>query len=357
MAKFVSFEDAVKSLGVTAEKLNEMRERGDIHAYRDGITWKFRDTEIDRVLRDMEGGGSGTGSGISGFNLDLDDDAGGSGTMAGKPSLSGLGSEINLDDALSAGSGLSGAKSDIGAMFDGDDLSFDLASGIGKQPAKPEGKKVDPKKAAAESGLNLDDDLELTTGSALDLSNEDDDLVLGEKPDSDITRNPAGSGIGLAKPADSGLSLDEPLELGGSSVDDFALGEESGVEIGAKAAAEAVSGIGADDDFVLTPLQSTEDDEDSGSQVIALDEDSPLGEAPSGAPVTVAGMSGMDVGPMIPEASFSVWNVVALGACSFLLLLCGMCIWDVARNMWLWDQGTKFSSGLMEGIAGLFYKT
>ena len=46
--KFVSFEEAIERLGVSADRLNEMRESGQLRAYRDGASWKFRRDEIDK---------------------------------------------------------------------------------------------------------------------------------------------------------------------------------------------------------------------------------------------------------------------------------------------------------------------
>ena len=50
--KFVKFEEAVEKLGVTADRLNQLREDGELRAYRDGASWKFRADEIDRLVTD-----------------------------------------------------------------------------------------------------------------------------------------------------------------------------------------------------------------------------------------------------------------------------------------------------------------
>jgi hypothetical protein len=50
--KFVKFEEALAKLGVTAERLNQLREDGELRAYRDGASWKFRADEIDRLATD-----------------------------------------------------------------------------------------------------------------------------------------------------------------------------------------------------------------------------------------------------------------------------------------------------------------
>lgn len=47
--KFVKFEEALETLGITGERLNQLREDGELRAYRDGASWKFRSDEIERM--------------------------------------------------------------------------------------------------------------------------------------------------------------------------------------------------------------------------------------------------------------------------------------------------------------------
>ncbi len=48
--KFVSFEDAIEKLGISAERLHALREGGELRAYRDGKSWKFRTDEIQGMV-------------------------------------------------------------------------------------------------------------------------------------------------------------------------------------------------------------------------------------------------------------------------------------------------------------------
>ncbi len=48
--KFVSFEDAVEKLGISADRLHALREEGQLRAYRDGKSWKFRTDEIEKMV-------------------------------------------------------------------------------------------------------------------------------------------------------------------------------------------------------------------------------------------------------------------------------------------------------------------
>ena len=98
---------------------------------------------------------------------------------------------------------------------------------------------------------------------------DDDELVLGSGAGSDVTAGVGDSGISLGNPSDSGLSLEEPLELSsGSGVESLELGEDEMLDLDDSMA----GGVDADDDFMLTPVEDGLDEEsDSGSQVIALD--------------------------------------------------------------------------------------
>ena len=43
--KFIELKEAAEQLGMSPEKLQDMREAGEIHGYKDGASWKFK---IDR---------------------------------------------------------------------------------------------------------------------------------------------------------------------------------------------------------------------------------------------------------------------------------------------------------------------
>ncbi len=55
--KFYEMEEAAQLLGITAEQLNEMRDRREVYAVRDGGTWKFKVEEIE-----LPGRGPGRGN-------------------------------------------------------------------------------------------------------------------------------------------------------------------------------------------------------------------------------------------------------------------------------------------------------
>jgi len=61
---FVNFEEAKKLLGKTDDELQGMIKRGDLRAFRDGGTWKFRKEDID-----AKGGATAEGAKDSGDTL------------------------------------------------------------------------------------------------------------------------------------------------------------------------------------------------------------------------------------------------------------------------------------------------
>ena len=60
--KLIEFADAAKLLGLSADALTEMRQRGEIHGYRDGASWKFKPEEVKRVMAERSGGAAADSS-------------------------------------------------------------------------------------------------------------------------------------------------------------------------------------------------------------------------------------------------------------------------------------------------------
>jgi hypothetical protein len=247
-----------------------------------------------------------------------------------------------------------------------------------------------------ELSMETDSGTELQGDSSIDLSDDDDDLVLGGSGSgSDITIGASDSGISLMDPADSGLSLEgDALELGGSAVgeESLVLGEDDMIMLGDDTGADttAPTQLKSDDDFLLTPLEEAEDESESGSQVIALDDAGAgldqsaatmlaegdagmamLEEDPAEAETLVGGPAAGAAGvaalaatpqvaggavmqPAIPEAPYSIWNVLSLFVCIFVLSFTGMLMYDVVRQIWSWDGVHPVNSGMMDSIINMF---
>ena len=206
---------------------------------------------------------------------------------------------------------------------------------------------------------------------------EDSDLVMEDSDSStEVALEANESGINLS-PNESGILLEEDsLELGGSDIDSLELPEDDDeiimLEDPADADAATVMQV---DDFNLTPLEEAMEDESTGSQVIAL-EDSEIYADESSATILAesnelvaepamledslgfdadaygtaglapAGMAAPGTAAM-PEAPYTVWQVVSLGLVAGLLAIGAMIAYDLARNMWMPDDQV-LGSGILK---------
>jgi len=362
--KFYNVEKVAEILGIAPAEVNEMRERQELHGYRDGADWKFKAEEIDKLAtaraaappKEVTSDESEQDVLLSEVELGQSDPST-SGTVIGPPPSEALGS------ALSGFEDLDLTMADSGLDMSGLDMS-----------------SVSSLTGASE--LNLDPG---------DL--DDDDLVLGAGSSgghgSDLTIG-GDSGISLLDPSDSGLSLEEPLDLGSGSQESLGLDEGQVLATDKPAASDVATELGTDSDFMLTPMdEAIEGEDDSSSQVIALDEegdssDELLGAAPmlggdfaeplaAEAPLAEAmpleiPAAGLAVAPAasvsdydvaghaaagaaaLPEAPYTTLNILGLAFCTIVLFIVGMMMYDLMRNMWSWNQPTAVNSWLMDLI-------
>jgi Helix-turn-helix domain len=428
--KFVDLQEAATMLGLSPEEVVEMRSKGDIFGYRDGASWKFKTEEVQRVIRERGVEGRGGESGIlsandedfenlisglsskilaekaqeeseSGSVLISEQELGVSST--GQSTIIGKGkdadkkaaesdlrlasdSDLRLDesgkDVLAGGSDklieAPGNKLDSASASDvlhGSDLNITTGSGTGDMPGPRPG---------STGALAADDDLALTDDEQDSDSALDEQLMpkKGSGIGSDVTLGSGDSGINLA-PSDSGLSLEEePLDLGGSGVDQLELPEDEdviAVQTEEGADPEVGTQVKADNEFLLSAGEGMqEDDSDSGSQVIALedsesfDQDAAtmLKSAPAAAleeeafqPIGVEpGFAGPAAGVVAApsyvqvaaaEAPYSVWNVISLGVVAGTLALAGMMMVDIMLNMWVYSGTNGLSSGIMDAFLSM----
>lgn len=345
MSRFLDLNDAAKILGVSPERLTEMRQKGEIHGYRDGTSWKFKPEEVSRVKEELAGGGAADASDSS-YELALEpplaDDDESSGDLDSVSILvsdEALGKSPPTSSSTIIGkkkAGQSPAESDIKLADDkpgsglnlldeagSSDLKLSGDSGVlgGKEAAlkSPQAGGTGDLSLASETPVGLGSDalkmntIDLGEESALSLGEDSDDLVLGGSGiGSDVSLDPGGSGINIGKPSDSGLSLEEPLELGGSQIDSLELPEDE--DMVALEEAEIASDpdqatmLKQDEEFALSPLTDMggEDSSDSGSQVIAL-EDSEQFEAGM-ADMAGAGIAGAGMGAALGAAGGAMLN-------------------------------------------------
>lgn len=287
----------------------------------------------------------------------------------------GTGSDL-LDDDLQKGK----SPSDTGKMLgadDGDDLLLqgddDLFS----------------------DELSLADSASFEDSAELSSDFEDSELVLDDSDSSsEIMLEANQSGINLSA-NESGIALgDEPLELGGSDIDALELPEDDDDMIVLEDAADPEAAtMMQEDDFNLTPLEaSMEEDDSSGSQVIALEDseiyadessatilgesdafpaqpamlDDSMGDgmmpsypeagmAAGAMMVPGAAAAGMAMGggaAALPEAPYSIWQVLSLALVCLLLAAGAMVAYNLTQNLWMpEDQVT--GSGVLQFFLNL----
>ncbi|GAB5403460.1 MAG: hypothetical protein Aurels2KO_16910 [Aureliella sp.] len=429
MSNFVSLDDAAKRLGVSADEIVEMRSRGDIFGYRDGASWKFKPEEIERVASELMGdaldedpagssilvsegelgSSSSHGSTIGSDIQSADEDSDvqlvadpNSGSDVRLVSKGDEGSELQLADdddlqlassdddddelSLAADDGddllaaASGASSGLGSDLElaGSDLG--LGSAIGGDSDALELAGDDASNVIGSSDLNLEggselikgdsdpniDSGSLDLGSDLEISDDEGDLVLGGGSDLALGSD---SGINLMSPADSGISLEEPLDLSASGISGLDLAAE-GSDVESPSASGSAVDFQQDEEFNLSPSGALETDDDSGSQVIELEDSSEFGDAPVAvadgfddvSAVDSAGAFGDDTEgfgetapaaaiPAAPQVHYNLMEVLLLLGTLLVMCMGGILVSDVVRNMWSWaGSDSSLTSGFTDMI-------
>lgn len=362
MANLIPLEQAAKMLGISVDKLTEMRSRQQVSAYKDGATWKFKLQELERVATEL---GTPLGSSVDDEDSDFEINA------------------LSLEDSGEVGSedeGLAFGTSSL-KLAGGDDaeVSADL---LDDDEKKSDGSPSDTGKLLAadddDDMLLSEDDLfgDESGADSAELSSdfEDSDLILDDSDSSsEVSMDSSSSGVSLAT-NESGVSLDDdPLELGGAEIDSLELPEDDEMIVLDDAADSDSATIMQEDDFNLTPLEEAMDDDSSGSQIIAL-EDSEIYTDESSATILAdsedlesepamldaaaytpdlaggglvpagVGAPVMTGAPALPEAPYTIWQIAGLCLVVVLLTSGAMVAYDLARGLWQ-PEGQMIGSG------------
>ncbi len=284
--KFVKMEDAVERLGVSTDRLNELREHGVLRAYRDGASWKFRADEVERMVEEgvpelpppsdiglgedssamLEADDTVTAD-ASDFVLDTSDEpsdpsdsillseeelgesVGPAGsTIIGKSSLDSEDADLELaldDDTSGPESDVKLASPDMSDVLSDDDegvLELELESNSGGAGAFENLEELEIDLAAESSRILGPDDVSKVQAAAAAL--EDSDLSIGDA-DAGSTDVPLQVESTEASGSDSELDLDlaDDLVLSDSEGSDITLESgDSGINL-----APADSGLALDD--------------------------------------------------------------------------------------------------------------
>ncbi|MCA8985042.1 MAG: helix-turn-helix domain-containing protein [Planctomycetaceae bacterium] len=229
-SKYINLEDAASQLSITTTELNRLREAGEIRAFADRGTWKFKQEDVETLARNLK-----PDSGYDIPRIEDEDDV----IRLGEELDLGGGSQIVLEEEMGDRPTVISKKSpgmppssdsDVRLVVD-PALESDLLAAPSLQRRKTE---QQPPKTAAElpsdSELRLVEDLPappsgtpLRTESEDDskVSLSDDELDLAGISDSDVRLVPIDDDAG------SDITLQAESGIGRTARDKSALSEES----------------------------------------------------------------------------------------------------------------------------------
>lgn len=332
MANYLSLEEAAKKLGISTERLVDLRSQGEVRAFRDGASWKFPEDEIERLSLELEEFGGGDLD-IGGESMQPDDGSGGSdvnlvpaegegsdvaivasqgsgsdlleldsgdlkleepvGSSSGKldlaiePSAGSTGPVIGGESGSDKGSGSggsSGSMLNIGA--EAGDIPINTESDLSFTGPGPDEDSDEDVIGADDDGIDvLGSDIESTDGSQLSATGASNLELMGdldEADDSDLALSSDQRGADVlseldllsAEQQDSGLISGDSENLLGSS------------GLGSSVGSDALKGssLGIDDDALA-------DDDD----LVIADDDDDLVISSAGSDISVAGDSGINL--------------------------------------------------------------
>ena len=218
MANYLSLEEAAAKLGISTDRLVDLRSQGQVRGFRDGASWKFPEDAIEQLGEDLAAGASDLGIG-------------------GESLLPGSGGSSDVDLVTSEGTGsdvevvASDKESDFLLESEGDDLL-----------------EIDS------SELQLNDSAISHDSAQLDLAVEPNAGSTGPVTDEELREISESHPDVLAPDAEKSGGGSSLLDIGGDEdSDDLSLESESDLS-----------------------FSSGPEDEDSGDELIGADGDSSL---------------------------------------------------------------------------------
>ncbi len=246
--KLIDQDEAARTLGITLDALNSLRDRGKLYPKRDGGVWKYDQEDIERYQREIN---EGSGIGQSWESISLDDIS-----LEDNPD-SVLLSEAELGESTTGKSTIIGRKSGSAESSDirlAGDSDLKLKSESGTKPGMPE--------AAGQSDLNLlgpgDSNISFADPAASGSKLGAGDSKAGSSglfDDTEFNLEPLGSS--LSNDLGSGKSQ-TPHSSGSFKLDDDDLLGDSGSDKNRDKSGDTAKGVGSslqlddgDDELVL----------------------------------------------------------------------------------------------------------
>ncbi len=273
-SKYINIEDAAKRLSISIEELNRKRERGDIRAFSDRGTWKFRVEDVEELSRNIE---PDSGFDIPSSDIMKDDDIapGGGSQIVLEEEMGDMPTVISKNPPNEPPS----SDSDVRLVIDPSLESDDWSSSDSSFPKSGKGNK-----SSDSADENVDSDVRFVDASMSDITptpiriTEESDVINVDESDdrwsgisdSDV-RLSASSDI---DESDSDIILDD-TGLSGSDVsleDDDVVTDPEMTSLGESDSDVTLVGVGEEDDDDDYRLSSIDGDlnMDPGSDITLM---------------------------------------------------------------------------------------
>lgn len=330
--KYLSLDEAATILGIAQQELLRLRERGDIRGFADRGTWKFKQEDVENLIRSRQADSSPEVPLFGGdeyeetVSFDINQDVGEQPTVIRKDSAPADDDNFLLDDA---GGSLGDSDSDV-RLVGGADLDVgmdsdsdvklagldDVLSGADAEGTLPEfkfdelGSDSDVQLIGPDSGSKLkpgdsDSDVQL-------ISDEDSALPITEGSDDAIAAlSGTDADVSLLGDDENAMAIDFDEDTGMAGAGSV-LADESGIALGGDSALL----IGAESGISLEgPSDSgiaLDSDEDEGI-TLALDHDSgiSLDTGDSGISLESVGDSGISLEGDRNSGTIPMMNIMA----------------------------------------------
>ncbi|TWU38779.1 Helix-turn-helix domain protein [Novipirellula aureliae] len=350
MADYLSLEDAAKKLGISTDRLVELRSQGQVRGFRDGASWKFPVDAIDNLADELADSRGGSGDLVGDFGYDSgmsvesgakiiggDEPQGDGGSdieVGGETSADGSGgSDVNLVASLSD----DGEGSDVSLVASDDDKEgisdSDFLFDEDKNPIveidsaelQLDGPAIEHDSAMLDisgdgegSDVSLDDVLKEAADSSKSglsfsgISEEDsDDVLIGEDDEDSVdvlVDEAALSKSGSAASA-SGMSslelmddLDSPIDVKGNTDDALKASGDVLSELDLLGGEQSGSGLisGDSEDLLASSslgssLELMGMSDESSDDLMIADDDDDLVISSAESDLSVAGDSGINL--------------------------------------------------------------
>ncbi len=375
--KYYDVQTTASILGITPAEVNQLRERNLLRGFRDGATWKFRVEDVHQLQRQLRDQVTPSSESLPSGEEEV---------LAVEPErapgdASSSGAILGLDKGRAPG------DTDLTLKPESEEDLVPVDAEPGQVHAPVPGSASDEEEIIplGEGDFTLSDAgvAEITSPAPSESLGEDELLLVSEGSSAGGSDVKIGhdSGISLLDPHDSGLSLEEEPKL---AEDEIPLGQDDMLTLVAESADSSLAR--PDTEFRLTSPEDEYglEDSESASQVIALAPEGVSAEAPTLAPdeglgpmfdelgaevaAPVAPDMGLAPGPVpgaapeipsvaavaLPEAPYGTLAMVMLSLTLLVLVLGGIMVVDLVRNMWSWSGPIPFNSQLLDMLAGIF---